>query len=95
MEITQAGRARVASVEFLKELGRFIRVWRADGLPEKEVMARMTIRVAIALASREDALPAPEELLKFVESHAAEINAAFDQGLATMMRHDADENVVH
>jgi hypothetical protein len=100
MNVTDAGRRRVASLEFSSQLRDFLAKRHAEGVSEKLGMAACVNFVALALAGRDPNEPPQDaegvlELVGFVNSHAAEINAASNACLALLMKHDGHSTQKH
>lgn len=98
LEITDARRTRVASPEFAEDMRRFTKDLRAQGFEERNGIALIVTRIAVALAGLEEP-PSDRaglaEFARFVDQHVAEIDNIADAMLKTLMLHDEASDTVH
>ena len=103
LEITEAGRARVASLEFAEELEEFVTnakegfVAGSDGLPISEKVGQtvLIVHVAAALSGKEDpdefkTEAKLEELNRFIQENTPEIDAVIGTCLDMLKARDTE-----
>jgi hypothetical protein len=96
LQITQAGRAIVASSKFTEEARRFLRGYKVSGVDDEVAHQTIVYRVAMALSGGEDkfgrALTATDhlEIERFINGeHKCEIEAAAEKIFHRLPIHSA------
>ena len=84
LQITEEGRATVASLEFAEEIGRAVNVFRTQGESELDIDQMCRLSIAIALTESDAELKRggkadTKELARIMIEHADEIDAVFEK----------------
>jgi len=98
LEITNAGKQLVSSLEFRSELRKYVEELQANGTSEEHGKAQIISIVAWALTGHDINRPpqSPEDLIElknFVDSHVEEINAAVGAALVALVKHDHGDTI--
>jgi hypothetical protein len=103
-EITEAGKARVASLEFAEEIAMQLIVMGAEGTAGEDAPLLVTYRIAMELAGRFPSKAALNDLKKFksdpkfrkfVVEHAEEIDAATHAVFEKAMLDDEEDTHIN
>jgi hypothetical protein len=88
LKITEAGRAKCASLEFAEKFGIFMLECEEQGVEKKheETMAIFSVTSALTEGSV-DTRPTMDDILRFADEHKTEIDAAITKLFDTLMSH--------
>jgi len=102
MEITEAGKAMVASMEFAEQTRDFITEWKQAGFSDDKGQRVVIAMIAVTLCAS-DGLAIPfnclteepfRELISFIDSHVDEINEVSETLFANILLLDCSEGPV-
>jgi hypothetical protein len=98
MEITDAGKQRVSSLEFALEMRKYLAELHANGTSEELGKGQIISIIAWALVGHDTSRPpqSTEDLLElknFVNSHVEEINAAATACIEGLAKHDCGDTI--
>jgi len=108
LQITEAGRERVASIEFAKEMATCVREAKdgslrgPDGLPVSEEIAGMALLAKVAATlcekDKQSDLNEPkelEELSHFIDEHAEEVYFWADDFITALTERDTEDGPIN
>ena len=88
LKITEAGRAKCASLEFARKFEFFTIECAREGVEKRHVEAMAVFSVTSTLTEGSvDRRPTFDEILRFASEHKAEIEAAISRMLDTLAVH--------